>query len=135
MRKNSLQNLPQEWASYDFCKSQNKTKSEYKAASFTTQLLQTINFQSKTLSALHSLKSKNMERRGVMKYLDMACNPGDQLRHSAVDTGFIAPAAALSPAHHPGQPPVAAGSLTHQGPAAVPLHMAQKISFRRLSVD
>lgn len=57
----------------------------------------------------------------AIKYLHIAFNPAEQLGYSAVDAGFIAPTAPLSPAHHPGQPPVAAGRLAHQGSPAVSL--------------
>lgn len=61
------------------------------------------------------------EGHRVIKYLYIAFNPADQLGYSAVDAGFIASTAPLSPAHYPGQPPVAAGRHAHQGSPAVSL--------------
>ena len=58
----------------------------------------------------------------IVQYLYVSFNPVDQLGYSAVDAWLIAPSAALSPAHHPCQPPLPTGCLTHQGSTAVPLH-------------
>lgn len=67
------------------------------------------------------MTTANGEGHRLIKYLYIAFNPADQLGYSAVDAGFIASTAPLSPAHHPGQPPVAAGRLAHQGSPAVSL--------------
>lgn len=75
-------------------------------------------------------KGKNKQGYHFTQYLYISFNPAYHFSNPAVDAWFILPSTALSPAHHPCQPPVPTGRLTHQRSTTVPLKTEKIFSFK-----